>query len=136
MFAIIGAFNNVAIDKPRVSNSSLRVDNFDVFQHRVVVGLAVGLRFTRDQGSRDVLVHFRDITRLQGAVVGPSLVAARKDGGVVAVAGAVKLRRTLVPFILVVVFVALIEIADDRLHLQRVHDGLFEQFRSRARVRR
>ena len=135
MFAIIGAFNNVAIDKPRVSNSSLRVDNFDVFQHRVVVGLAGSLSFTQDQGSRDVLVRFRDITE-QGAVVGTSLVAARKDGGVVAVAGAVKLRRTLVPFVQVVVLVALIEIADDRLHLQRVHDGLFEQFRSRARVRR
>ena len=132
MFAIIGAFNNVAIDKPRVSNSSLRVDNFDVFQHRVVVGHSI----TRGQGSRDGTVRFRDSTRLQGAVVGRSLVAARKDGGVVTVAGAVKLRRTLVPFILVVARVALIEIADDRLHLQRVHDGLFEQFRSCARVRR
>ena len=77
------------------------------------------------------LFAFATVVPEQGAVVGRSLVAARKDGGVVTVAGAVKLRRTLVPFILFVVRVALIEIADDRLHLQRVHDGLFSSSGSR-----
>jgi len=131
VLAIIGAFNDIAIDEPRVSNCSLRVNHFDVFQHLVVVGF----RFTRGQSIRDVLVRIGHIA-IHGAVVESSFIAASKDGGVVTVAGAVELRRTLIPFILVGVRVTLIEITDDCLNLQRVHDRLLEQFSSCARVRR
>ena len=99
MLAIFGALNDIAIDKPRVSNGRLRVNHFDLLQHFVVVSFRWSIGQSIGQRFRDVRVRFSDI--IPGTVVGSSLVAASKDGRAVAIFGAVKFCRTLVPFFLV-----------------------------------